>query len=197
MSEKLIPKKIHYFWFGGAEKSASVLRCIDSWKKSCPDFEIIEWNDNNYDIHKHPFMEKAFKDKKWAFVSDYIRLKALTEQGGFYLDTDVRVLKSFDDLLCENAILGFEMGMFIGTAFIACKKDFPFFKKYLKSYENRNFINGNSFDTTTNVQTISEILEKAGLTLDGKEQFVENIHVFPCRMRAYSQRLCVRWSGSN
>ena len=107
-ANELIPKKFHYFWFGNGEKPDSVLKCIESWKKYCPDFEIIEWNENNYDIHKHPFMEKAYQEKKWAFVSDYARLDVLYEHGGIYLDTDVEILKDFSPLCVNQAYIGFE-----------------------------------------------------------------------------------------
>ena len=94
-----IPKKIHYCWFGRNEIPEKTLRCIESWKKYCPDYEIIQWNEDNYDINKIPYMKDAYKEKKWAFVSDYARLDVIYQYGGIYLDTDVELVNSLDDLL--------------------------------------------------------------------------------------------------
>ena len=89
----MIPKKIHYFWIGGNPKPESVLYCIDSWKKYCPDYEIIEWNESNYDFTKNEYMRQAYEAKKWAFVTDYARLDVIYKYGGIYLDTDVELIK--------------------------------------------------------------------------------------------------------
>ena len=97
----MIPKKIHYCWFGKNPLPADVKKCIESWKKYCPDYEIIEWNESNFDITQNPFMKAAYENKAWAFVSDYARLKVVYDNGGIYLDTDVELLKSLDSLL-EN-----------------------------------------------------------------------------------------------
>ncbi len=94
----MIPKKIHYCWFGGKEKPEDVKRYIASWKKYCPDYEIKEWNESNFDIHENDYCREAYEAKKWAFLTDYVRLKALYEEGGFYMDTDVEVVKSLDPL---------------------------------------------------------------------------------------------------
>ena len=99
MKKDLIPKKIHYVWVGGSKKSKDIKKCMNSWKKYLGDYEIIEWNENNFDIDKHHFTREAYKAKKWAFVSDYIRAKILYEEGGIYLDTDVILLNSFDKVL--------------------------------------------------------------------------------------------------
>ena len=118
----MIPKVIHYCWFGGKDKPKDVLDCIASWKKYCPDYEIIEWNESNYDVHKNQYMSDAYKEKKWAFVSDYARIDVVYTYGGIYLDTDVEVLKSFDALLEEEMFCGFE------------SRD-PLMKKYGMKYE--------------------------------------------------------------
>ena len=98
----MIPKKIHYCWFGGNPLPDSVKNCIDSWKKFCPNYEIIEWNESNYDVHKIPYISEAYKNKKYAFVSDYARLDIIYNEGGFYLDTDVELIKSLDNLSLSN-----------------------------------------------------------------------------------------------
>ncbi|CBK75173.1 Mannosyltransferase OCH1 and related enzymes [Butyrivibrio fibrisolvens 16/4] len=173
MRELKIPKKIHYFWFGGAAKPNSVLRCIDSWKKFCPDFEIIEWNENNYDIHKHPFMEKAFNDKKWAFISDYARLDVLIQQGGIYLDTDVEVLKDLAPL-CENqAFIGFENSQKVGDGQgFGAVPDFPLFKEMLLDYDDLD-----EYIESPKLRT--KVLLDHGLRLDGSRQNIEGIEIYP------------------
>ena len=173
MSETLIPKKIHYFWFGNAPKPAKVLKMIDSWKRNCPDYEIIEWNEENYDIHKHPFMEHAYLDKKWAFVSDYARIDVLVEHGGIYLDTDVEILKSFDDLLSNHAFIGFERPNLVndGQGF-GCEPNHPVFKEMLQVYdESLEYIESPKLRTKT--------LLAHGLKLDGSRQNVDGVEIYP------------------
>lgn len=102
----MIPKVIHYCWFGGNSLPKDVLRCIESWKKMCPDYEIIQWNENNFDVESHAFVKSAYEAKAWAFVSDYARLKIIFEHGGIYLDTDVELLKSLDSLREYDGYIG-------------------------------------------------------------------------------------------
>ena len=97
----MIPKIIHYCWFGEKKLPKDVKTCIESWEKKCPEYKIICWNESNFDIHCHPFVEKAYESKEWAFVSDYARLKIIYDNGGIYLDTDVELLKSLDEVV-EN-----------------------------------------------------------------------------------------------
>lgn len=103
-----IPKKISYCWFGGNPLPEKVQTCIKSWREKCPDYEIIQWNESNYDIKKNKYMSDAFKEKKWAFVSDYARLDIIYNFGGIYLDTDVELIKGLDDLLDEHCFLGID-----------------------------------------------------------------------------------------
>ncbi len=108
----MIPKVIHYCWFGGGEKSRLMKKCIKSWKKYCPDYEIIEWNEDNFDVNGIEFTKGAYNAKKWAFVTDYARLDIIYKHGGIYLDTDVELLKPLDELLKYKGFFGFEeMGM--------------------------------------------------------------------------------------
>ena len=111
----MIPKTIHYCWFGNNEKSQLVKKCIESWKHKCPDYSVLEWNESNFDITKIPYVEEAYEEKKWAFVTDYARLWIVYTYGGIYLDTDVELLKSLDDLLTEPAFLGLEDTNMIAT----------------------------------------------------------------------------------
>lgn len=98
----MIPKKIHYCWFGGKPKPAVVLKCIESWRRVMPEYEIIEWSEENFDVNSHPYTKEAYKNKKWAFVSDYVRLKILEQFGGIYFDTDMYLLKNISPLLESN-----------------------------------------------------------------------------------------------
>lgn len=173
MRNIVIPKKIHYFWFGGGDKPVSVQKCIDSWRRCCPDFEIIEWNEKNYDIHKHPFMEKAAEDKKWAFVTDYARLDVLTQYGGIYLDTDVEVLKDLTPL-CENqAFIGFEKTDIIGDGQgFGGIAGFPIFREMLEVYDGLD-----EYIESPKLRT--KILLKHGLKLDGCRQQINGMEIYP------------------
>ena len=104
----MIPKKIHYCWFGRGEKPKLAKKCIASWKKYCPDYEIVEWNEDNFDFQAHPYAKFCYEQKKWAFLSDYVRLVVVEKYGGIYFDTDVELLKSPDNLLTHEAFYGFE-----------------------------------------------------------------------------------------
>ena len=131
-----IPKKIHYVWVGGKEKPKDIQRCMKTWKKFLKDYEIIEWNENNFDINSHPFVKAAYEAKKWAFVSDYIRAYALYTQGGVYFDTDIIMIDSIDDLLENRAFVGYEAPEFPFTAVFGAEKGHPFVKDILDYYEN-------------------------------------------------------------
>ena len=111
-----IPKVIHYCWFGHNPKPEQALSCIASWKEKCPDYQIIEWNEDNYDISSAPlYVRQAYQEKKWAFVTDYVRLQVVFENGGIYLDTDVELKKSLNALLGYRAYFGFEDATYINT----------------------------------------------------------------------------------
>lgn len=139
-----IPKKIHYCWFGKGKKSKLIERCIKSWKKYCPDYEIIEWNETNFDINKNTYLKEAYEVKKWAFVTDYARLLIVYNNGGIYLDTDVELIKPLDDLLEYNAFFSIEGDKYIATGlgFGAVPKN-ELVKKMLDDYSNLRFIKSN------------------------------------------------------
>lgn len=116
MGECMIPKIIHYCWFGKNPKPKLAKKCIKSWKKKCPDYKIIEWNEDNFNISEAPlYVRQAYEAKKWAFVTDYVRLKVVYDNGGIYLDTDVELIKPLDGLLDNTAYFGFEDGRYINT----------------------------------------------------------------------------------
>ena len=156
-------------------------KCIKSWKKFCPEYELIEWNERNFDIEKAPlYVRQAYEAKKWAFVSDYVRLKALYEFGGLYFDTDVEVIKPFDTSLDYDCIFGFESIVRVSTAFIASKKEMPILIELLSDYDNISFIKGDgSYDQTTNVERITRHFLEKGLKLDNNFQIIEGVAVFP------------------
>ena len=111
----MIPKVIHYCWFGRNKKTKLAQKCFESWKRYCPEYEIIEWNEDNFDVGQHPYLQWCYEHKKWAFLSDYARLLILLEHGGIYLDTDVEVIRPLDDLLAFEAFFGFETNEIINT----------------------------------------------------------------------------------
>lgn len=136
----MIPKKVHYCWFGAAQKSKLIEKCIASWRNNLPDYEIIEWNETNCDIENScQFVKQAYAEKKWAYVSDYFRLKALSEHGGIYLDTDVEVIKPFDGLLENDFFCCFESEGYLCTAVLGSAPGQTIIENFLQSYEDREF----------------------------------------------------------
>lgn len=133
----MIPKKIHYCWFGGKPLPKDVQMCIASWKKFCPDYEIVRWDETNVDLNQHPFLKSAYEAKAWAFVSDYARLQIVYEQGGIYLDTDVEVVKSLDPLLEDSCFVGVQQTMgWIATGLgFGAEAGNPMVKAMLDEYE--------------------------------------------------------------
>lgn len=156
----MIPKIIHYCWFGGKELSDDAKKYIESWKKFCPDYEIKEWNETNFDVTVVPYVAEAYKEKKWAFVSDYARLYALKEFGGIYLDTDVEIVKSLDEFLNNKAFIGAESKYSVCTAVIGAEKSAAFIDELLGLYDGIHFTNGKTIDTMPNSKRIYNYLEK-------------------------------------
>ena len=173
----MIPKKIHYIWVGGKDKPKDVQKCIQTWKEHCPDYEIKEWNEENFDIHSHPFVEAAYKAKKWAFVSDYIRAYAIYHEGGIYMDTDVLVLSNLDELLKNKAFVGFEDPNIPFTAVFGAEPNHPFVKKIMDSYDKKLC----KFDPEdANTYQVKKILvEEYNCKLGNKEQNLnDGLHVY-------------------
>lgn len=178
----MIPKIIHYCWFGRGEMSELALRCIASWHQHMPDWEYKLWNEDNFDVNSTPYTKEAYEAKKYAFVSDYVRLWALYNEGGVYLDTDVEVFKSFDALLTWNAFAGFEGSKHlpVGTCVMASRAVGEWVKEQLDAYTERHFIKGDgTFDLTTNVQYMTTLMLSSGFIANGKEQDYKDLHVFP------------------
>ena len=134
-----IPKIIHYVWVGGKEKPKTIKRCMKTWKKHLGDYQIIEWNEQNFDISSNRFVKQAYEQKKWAYVSDYIRAYALYHYGGIYLDTDVIVMDDLTSLLNDRAFVGFETPQYPFTAAFGAEKGHPFLKDILSYYDDIDF----------------------------------------------------------
>lgn len=176
-----IPKIIHYCWFGRNPKPKLAQRCIKSWNRFCPGYEIIEWNEDNFDVSTAPlYVRQAYEAGRWAFITDYVRLKALTEMGGIYMDTDVEVVKPLDPFLEQEAFAGFEHKTRIQTGVLACRKDFPLFREFMRYYDDASFLRPDgSVDTTTNVEILTELCQKRGLVLNDRFQVMEGLAVYP------------------
>lgn len=182
-----IPKIIHYCWFGRNPLPPLAIKCIESWKKYLPDYEIKEWNEDNFDVNIIPYTSEAYKAKKYAFVSDYVRFWILYKYGGLYFDTDVEVIKPMDDIIQRGAFMGFEMdskdnksgsvapGLGLGTL-----PKTNLYAELLKMYDGVHF---NKEDGTLNQKTIvgytTEVLIAKGLENKKGIQFIEGVYIYP------------------
>lgn len=176
-----IPKVIHYCWFGRNKLSPLAEKCIASWKKYCPDYEIVCHNEDNFDISENRYAKEAYDAGKWAFVSDYARLKVLYENGGIYLDTDVEIIKPIDDLMKETGYMGFDDNGVVATGLgFACEKGNELVGKLLADYDDISFIcPDGSYDLTPCPDRNSETLKRLGMDFDIKEQIFMGIHMLP------------------
>ena len=176
-----IPKIIHYCWFGKNPLPELAQKCIASWKKYLPDYEIKEWNEENYDVRKIPSTAQAYDAKKYAFVSDYARFDILYQYGGLYFDTDVEVIKPLDEILKRGAFAGVERAGSLNAGLgLASPAASPIYKEILDSYKNSSFIKDDgSIDLTTVVTRVSDIFKKHGFTDKNEIQKVEEITVYP------------------
>lgn len=172
----MIPETIHYCWFGRNPKPKLALKCIKSWKKHCPDYEIIEWNEDNFDISSCPlYVRQAYEAKKWAFVTDYVRLKVVYEHGGIYLDTDVELLKGLDTLLKYNAYFGFEDGFYVNTGLgFGAVKGSQILLDMMRDYETIPFVKEDGkLDITPCPQRNTEALKRYGLVQNDTRQVLD------------------------
>ena len=175
-----IPKVIHYCWFGKQKLSDEVLKCIDSWKRKCPDYEIIRWSEDNYDITNNRYIKQAYEQKKWSFVTDYVRLDVIYKYGGIYLDVDVELIKNLDDLLEYDAFFGFENKDYIATGlgFGAVPKQ-TIIKDMRDMYNELKFVNNdNSLNQITCPIYNTEIIRKYGFIINGRTQMKNNVCIF-------------------
>lgn len=176
----MIPKKIHYCWFGGKELPKLAKKCINSWKKYCPDYEIVRWDESNFDINSNQYVKEAYENKKYAFVTDYVRLYALYNEGGVYMDTDVEVIKKIDKFLENKAFSGFENETEIPTGIMASEAKLDIFKELLDYYTDRHFVMGDgTLDVTSNVTTITNIMLEKGLNQNNSLQTLNDFTFYP------------------
>lgn len=177
----MIPKIVHYCWFGGKEKPSQVKKCIESWYKYLPDYQIIEWNENNFDIEKYQYVKDAYEAKKYAFVSDVARVEALLQYGGIYFDTDVEVLKSFNPVLDTKCLLGFEEGNYAATSMMGAEPGHALFNMFLDLYKNISFYDANGeIIQGTNVTKLTKLLDQKGFVRNNCYQELEDgIKIYP------------------
>lgn len=172
----MIPKKIHYCWFGRGEKPKLAKKCIESWKKYCPDYEIVEWNEDNFDINQNEYTKYCYNNKKFAFLSDYARLMVVYKEGGIYFDTDVEVIKSFDALLNNKAFVGFETDEYVNTGVgFGAEKNNPVIEQMIREYDKLS--DGKSGTIGCPILN-TEALKKSGLKLNGQTQSLKNVTVY-------------------
>lgn len=173
-----IPKTLHYMWLGKREKPELLLKCMSTWKEKCPDYEIVEWNESNYDVSKHIYMKQAYECEAFGFVPDYARLDILYNYGGFYLDTDVELLKSLDGMLHQEAFCGVEKWQLLN--FGGCSgsiKGNPMIKKFLDARENLKFvINGKQIRNTCGYYDTKVALQ-CGYRINGQTQCIQGMNV--------------------
>ena len=172
----MIPKIIHYCWFGHGEKPDSVRHFIAGWRLKLPDYEIKEWNEDNFDVASIPYAREAYEARRYAFVADCARLYALATEGGIYLDTDVEVLKSFDPYLGAPAFLGYESEVGLCTAVMGSEPGGKLVCQLLDDYRERHFINGDgTLNTTVNVVYVTNRLKQFGWIVDGRQMEVKDV----------------------
>ena len=177
----MITKIIHYCWFGNGTKNRKINRCMDTWKKYCPDYQIIEWNELNSDFLANPFVRSAYESKKYAFVSDYIRLQVVYQYGGIYLDTDVELIKNLDSLLDNKALIGFENEAYVNSGqILAAESGNGLLLKMIHRYEKEPFQKPDGSIRYLSCPTVNtEVLVDHGLQRNGREQIVDGMHIYP------------------
>ncbi|WP_084031650.1 glycosyltransferase family 32 protein [Anaerobacillus arseniciselenatis] len=195
----MIPKIIHYCWVGPKEMPELERKCIESWDKFLPDYQKIFWNEDSFDINSNLFVKQAYGAKKYAFVSDYIRLYALYHYGGIYMDTDVEVIKSLDRFLTHPAFSGFESPGAIPTGAMGAVKGHPWINRLLEYYKDKSFYFDNgSMDLTTNVKIITDISEREFGLVKGNNNFQvlnNDVHIYPtdyfCPKEWWSRKMAI------
>ena len=183
----MIPKIVHYCWFGKKPLPQMALKCIESWRKYLPDYDIIEWNEDNFDVNMIPYTKEAYKAKKFAFVSDYARFWILYKYGGIYFDTDVEVIRPMDDIIargpfmgCENDAGDMSVASVAPGLGLGVNPGLAFYKMMLEKYATLHFENINGTQNlTTIVEYTTEMLCTYGLQNIKEIQCIENIYVYP------------------
>lgn len=182
-TNELTPKTIHYCWFGRGKYSRLIEQCMESWQKFLPTYEFVLWNEDTFPMEQYPFAVEAYEKKKYAFVSDVARLHALYEQGGIYLDTDIEVLKPFDDLLVHDAFTGFETygdrTSPLQSGVMGAKPQHPWIAVLLAWYEGKHFDGYTTYMPNTRI--ITKIVKHGyHAKLDGRQTVLDgNVHIYP------------------
>ena len=175
----MIPKKIHYCWFGRNPLPKLAVKCIKSWRKFLPDYEIIEWNEDNFDVNMIPYIKEAYETKKYAFVSDYARFWILYHHGGLYFDTDVEVIKNMDDIIANGPFMGCENNVNPGLG-LGVNPGLGLYKEIIEKYATLHFINQDgSLNQTTIVTYTTELLCNYGLKAINSIQNIAGINIYP------------------
>lgn len=176
----MIPKIIHYCWFGRGKKPKLAKKCIESWKKYCPDYMIIEWNEDNFDVEKYPYAKYCLEHKKWAFLSDFVRLKVVCEQGGIYFDTDVELVRNIDELLKYEAFFGFENENYVNSGLgFGSIKQHKIIIKMLEEYHFYESNSGGKYKIIGCPTLNTKALVSVGLKLNGEKQEIEGCIILP------------------
>lgn len=201
----MIPKVIHYCWFGRGELPELAKKCIASWQKYCPDYEIIQWNEDNFDVSSTAYTQYCYEQKKYAFLSDYVRLAVIRSHGGLYFDTDVEAVHSFDELVRYSAFFGFENDSYINTGLgFGAEPEHPAVAVMLKQYENLTAREGGGFDLTPCPALNTAALLPYGLSQNGARQTVCGAEILPVeymnpyddltgRLRRTENTLSIHW----
>ena len=181
----MIPRKIHYCWFGRKPLPESALKCIESWKKYLPDYEIVEWNEDNFDVSSVQYIKQAYETGKYAFVSDYARFWVLYNFGGLYFDTDVEVIRPMDDIIAEGPFMGCELSLSDAVNVapglgIGAVPGMEIFRELLKLYEGMSFFNPDgTLNKTTVVKITTDLLERDGFVPEDKMQRCYGLNIYP------------------
>lgn len=176
----MIEKTIHYCWFGGKEKPELAKKCLESWKKFCPDWKIMEWNEENYDVNGHPYTAYCHAHGKWAFLSDFVRLDVVSKQGGVYLDTDVELVKPLDSLLEYAAFYGFENSDNVNTGHgFGAEQGHPTVEAMLAVYQKLEPGENGDYALTACPWMNTKALKKLGLQCNGEKQEVAGAVILP------------------
>ncbi|TGY66080.1 glycosyl transferase [Dubosiella muris] len=183
MKNKMIPKIIHYCWFGENPLPQEAISCLKSWKEKCPNYKIVKWDETNFNISQCKYIEEAYRQKKWAFVSDYARFYILYKYGGVYLDTDVELIKSLDEILDKGPFLGCEEGEPLKVApglGMGVEAGNSLYKEVLDYYDKQSFIKENGKENLeTIVDKTTKILKRKGFEGSGKIENISGISIYP------------------
>ena len=175
----MIPKIIHYCWFGRGEMPRQMKKCLKSWKKLCPDWELMEWNEDSFDINSTTWTQQAYEARKYAFVADYVRLWALKKYGGVYLDTDVELVKNLDCFAEHKGYVGFACTNGLSTGLIGAEKEHPYIQKWFDFYQGKSFRTDSGMDMEPNTEYSTQLLLERGMKLNDEKQTIFDMTIYP------------------